>query len=166
MHSWRVLILPFLDQKSLYDQYDLREPWDGPNNSKLLNSMPSCFACPNLPRSLPNLTNYAVITGPGTMFPEAGSVKLADVTDGLPETLMVVEVARLDIPWTAPIDLDIRTMSLKMNDPGRPGISSPHTVGAEPRLRQRMEPFPHPQHPGGDPASPDHDRRRRGDQGR
>ncbi len=130
MHSWRVLILPFLDQQSLYDQYDFREPWDGPNNSKLLNSMPSCFACPNLPRSLPNMTSYAAITGPGTMFPGAGSVKLGDVTDGLRDTLMVVEVANLKIPWTAPIDLDIRTMSMTLNDPYDPGISSPHPVGA------------------------------------
>ena len=58
MHSWRVLILPFLDQQSLYNQYDFREPWNGPNNIKLLNSMPSVLRLPE-PASEPrSLTSY------------------------------------------------------------------------------------------------------------
>ncbi len=36
MHSWRVLILPFLEYDDLYKQYNFNEPWDGPNNRKLL----------------------------------------------------------------------------------------------------------------------------------
>jgi hypothetical protein len=71
-----------------------------------------------------------VITGPGTMFPGAGTVTTASVTDGLPDTLMIVEVANANIPWTAPIDLDVGTMSMKVNDPKGPGISSPHRGGA------------------------------------
>ncbi len=131
MHSWRVLILPFLEQQSLYARYNFAEPWDGPNNIKLLNSMPSILACPSRFSENPtNLTSYVAIAGPGTMFPGAGSVKFADVTDGLPDTLMVVEVANVDIPWTAPVDLDIRTMSMKVNDPKRPAISSRHPGGA------------------------------------
>ena len=47
MHSWRVLILPFLEQQSLYEQYDFREPWDGPNNIQLLGNMPDVFSCPS-----------------------------------------------------------------------------------------------------------------------
>ncbi len=131
MHSWRVLILPFMEQQSLYARYNFAEPWDGPSNIKLLNSMPSNFACPSRFSENPtNLTSYVTITGPGTMFPDAGSVKFADVTDGLSDTLMIVEVANLDVPWTAPIDLDIRKMSMKVNDPKRPCISSPHPGGA------------------------------------
>jgi hypothetical protein len=69
------------------------------------------------------------ITGPGTMFPGATSARFADVTDGLDQTIMLAEVANLDVPWTAPVDLDIRTMSLRVNDPKRPGVSSPHPAG-------------------------------------
>ena len=36
MHSWRVLLLPYLDRSDLYKAYDFTEPWDGPNNRKLL----------------------------------------------------------------------------------------------------------------------------------
>jgi hypothetical protein len=128
MHSWRVLLLPFLDQQSLYDHYDFSEPWNGPNNVKLLNSMPYCFACPSrLPYSK-SLTCYAAITGPGTMFPGTTPARFADDADGF--TIMVADVANVNIPWTSPTDLDIRTMSLQINDPKRPGMSSKHPRGA------------------------------------
>jgi prepilin-type processing-associated H-X9-DG protein len=131
MHSWRVLILPFMEYQSIYTQYNFAEPWDGPNNIKLLDRMPPNLACPSRsPGNPTNLTSYVAITGPGTMFPGAGSVKFADVTDGMSDTLMIVEVANVDVPWTAPIDLDIRTMSMKVNDPKRPAISSWHPGGA------------------------------------
>ena len=130
MHSWRVLILPFLEQATFYKQYDFAEPWDGPNNSKLLDQMPNYYACPSRSSGATNLASYAVIAGEGTMFPGSRSARFADVTDGLANTLMVVEVANMKIPWTAPVDLDIGTMSLRVNDPNRPGISSPHPGGA------------------------------------
>jgi prepilin-type N-terminal cleavage/methylation domain-containing protein/prepilin-type processing-associated H-X9-DG protein len=130
MYSWRVLILPFMEQSGLYNQYDFNEPWNGPNNIKLLDSMPRTFACPSRDSDPTGLTSYVAITGPGTMFPGAGSAKFADVTDGLPNTLMVVEVANVNIPWTAPQDLDVRTMSFRINDAKGPGISSQHPGGA------------------------------------
>jgi prepilin-type processing-associated H-X9-DG protein len=133
MHSWRVLILPWIEQKSLYDQYNFSEPWDGPNNIKLLDQMPRNFACPSwhdYTSSSTTLTSYVAMTGPGTIFPVTGSTKLADVLDGTRNTLIVVEVANMNIPWTAPKDLDVRTMSYRVNDPRRPGISSKHPGGA------------------------------------
>ena len=130
MHSWRVLILPFIDQSALYNLYDFSEPWDGPNNVKLLNSMPQNFACPSRFSNLTNLTSYVAVTGPGTIFPGATSTRLDDVTDGTSNTLMVVEIDNVKVPWTAPIDLDVRTMSFRINDPKRPAISSKHPGGA------------------------------------
>ena len=54
---------------TLYNKYDFSEPWNGPNNIKLLDSMPSNFACPSRFDNPTKLTSYVVITGPGTMFP-------------------------------------------------------------------------------------------------
>jgi Protein of unknown function (DUF1559) len=130
IHSWRVLILPFLDQAPLYGRYDLAEPWDGPHNIKLLGDMPPVFACPSHSPDAKDRASYAVVTGPGTMFPGGSSVKFGDVTDGVSATMMVVETANLVIPWTAPIDLDIRTMGLRINERDRPCISSQHPGGA------------------------------------
>jgi Protein of unknown function (DUF1559) len=130
MHSWRVLILPYMEQSALYNRYKFNEPWNGPNNITLLNSMPSIFTCPSRFSNPTNLTSYVAVTGPGTMFPGARTTKLDDVTDGLANTLMIVEVSNANIPWTAPVDLDLRTMSLQINDEKRTGISSKHPGGA------------------------------------
>ncbi|HEX8201450.1 MAG TPA: DUF1559 domain-containing protein [Isosphaeraceae bacterium] len=129
MHSWRVLILPWMEQKALYDQYNFAEPWDGPNNRGLLTMMPNNFACPSHRLASSGLTSYAAITGPKTAFPGAGTTKLADIVDGPRDTIMLAEVCNLDIPWTAPRDLDTATMSFRIDDPARPGISSKHPSG-------------------------------------
>jgi prepilin-type processing-associated H-X9-DG protein len=130
VHSWRMLIMPFMEQSGIFNQYNFNEPWNGPNNIKLVDCMPSNLTCPSRSSSSPTLTSYVVVTGPKTMFPGATSVKFADVTDGLSNTLMVVEVANVNIPWTAPWDLDVRTMSFQINDRKRPAISSKHPGGA------------------------------------
>jgi hypothetical protein len=129
MHSWRVLILPFMGQSGLYNAYNFAEPWDGPNNGKLLGMMPSNFACPSHRAASSGLTSYAAITGPKTAFPGAGTTKLADIVDGTHETIFLAEVCNLDIPWTAPRDLDTATMSFRVDDPVRPSISSKHPGG-------------------------------------
>lgn len=132
MHSWRVLLLPFLNSQSVYDAYDFREPWNGPHNIKLLSTGPGIFCCPSQPPTTRfHRTNYCLVTGPGTMFPGKESIRLDDVTDGLEETLMLVEVANTDIPWTAPTDLDVRTMSVQGDASMPPHISSKHVKGAQ-----------------------------------
>lgn len=130
MHSWRVLILPFLDQVPLYNRYNFAEPWDGPHNIRLLGDIPTVFACPSRFPAPRALTSYVAITGPGTAFPDAASVALADITDRHHSTLILAEVVDVPVPWTAPLDLDARTMSLRINDRTRPSISSRHRHGA------------------------------------
>jgi hypothetical protein len=128
MHSWRVLILPFLEQNFLYNSYNMAEPWDSPDNRKLLDQRPNVYHCPSRDCG-PSLTSYVAIVGPMTAFPGAGSIKLDDVLDGTSRTIMIAEVANVDIPWTEPRDLDTRTMSWLIDDPSKPGLSSPHSVG-------------------------------------
>ncbi len=133
MHSWRVLILPFMEQTALYNSYNMSEPWNSPGNSKLLNMMPNIYACPSRAAALggsTNLTSYVVLTGPRTAFPDGKTVTFGDITDGTAKTVLAVEVANVNIPWTQPVDLDVRTMSYRVNDPKRPGISSWHPHGA------------------------------------
>src|SRR5262249_15795660 len=65
MHSWRVLILPFLDQAPLYNQYRFDEPWDGPNNRKLAGTILEVFNCPSDDHggtgASSTMTNYVAI---------------------------------------------------------------------------------------------------------
>jgi hypothetical protein len=99
--SWRVLLLPYLNQNSLYEQFKLDEPWDSPNNKPLLAQMPNVFQCPSAPQAGPDKTVYQVLIGPGTLFDKPEGNSFSDVTDGTVNTLMVVE-SKVPAPWTQP----------------------------------------------------------------
>lgn len=131
IHSWRVLILPFLDGNEIYKQYDFREPWDGPNNRKLADKWNHhTWQCPNNPEFGQNLmTNYVAVVGPQTAFPGDRSVTFDDFRDGLENTILLVEIANSDIHWMEPRDLNFDEMSFAINDPQRSSISAPHPTG-------------------------------------
>ncbi len=102
-HSWRVELLPYLEQKVLYDQYRMDEPWDSPANKKILEQIPDVFRSPY---DDPNSTNsgYYVLNGPGTIFEGTKGIGIADIKDGTSNTLLVVE-SKQNIPWTKPEDI-------------------------------------------------------------
>ncbi|GAC1464026.1 MAG: hypothetical protein NVSMB9_02220 [Isosphaeraceae bacterium] len=102
--SWRVAILPYLDQTSLYERFHLNEPWNSPHNQALLTQMPLAYACPSEPPHGPGMTIYQAVIGPQTMFTNGKPVPLAEVTDGTSNTLLVGEASKA-VPWTAPEDL-------------------------------------------------------------
>lgn len=106
MHSWRVLILPYLDQESLYSTYRMNEPWDSPNNIRLQSKMPSVFACPKSQNdAVAGITSYAGIAAPNSILNPVSCTRVEDITDGANNTLMVAEVDGAKIPWTEPKDL-------------------------------------------------------------
>ena len=57
--SWRVHILPYIEEGNLYERFNLDEPWDSPHNIQLLGEMPSTFECPNVVLE-PGFTVYQV----------------------------------------------------------------------------------------------------------
>ncbi len=122
--SWRVLILPYLGERELYEQFKLSEPWDGPNNQKLLSKMPTVFAPPGIQTSEPFSTFYQVFVSPkpkdGRKGAEVGGqlgVQIqaafvdrqpqlfpAHFSDGCSNTVFIVEAGKA-VPWTKPEDL-------------------------------------------------------------
>jgi len=102
-HSWRVAILPYLDQVALYNSYKLDEPWDSENNKQVLEHMPVFFRNPNDDRPGPN-SSYFAITGEATLFSGKQGSRFADILDGTSNTILFVEAKR-EIPWTKPEDI-------------------------------------------------------------
>jgi hypothetical protein len=103
--SWRVLLLPYLDQDELYKKFKLDEPWDGPTNKLLVEQIPVTYRCPSIEALAPGTTIYQVLVGPGTLFEKTEGIPIAEVTDGLSNTLMVVET-RDATPWSQPTGIE------------------------------------------------------------
>jgi RNA polymerase sigma factor (sigma-70 family) len=102
--SWRVAVLPFLGHRELYARFRLDEPWDSPHNKALIPTMPRCYAGIGLGKSAAGSTYYQVIAGPGTVFEGAQQVASSDISDGMSDTVAVVE-AEEPVLWTKPEDL-------------------------------------------------------------
>ncbi len=125
--SWRVELLPFLDQNQLRKQYDNRRTWDAPPNEMVARTPPHPFVCPNNQTPADgrkrSFTAYLACTGPSAMFPppEAGSGRgrrFSEILDGTSHTMMVVEACGQNVVWTEPRDLDVETVPLGINLPG------------------------------------------------
>ena len=101
--SWRVAILPFLEQGELCKEFHQNEPWDSPHNKALVARMPPVFADPHADESEVGQTFYRGFSGAGAMFdPKAAEgVAVAHITDGTSNTIHLVE-ARESVPWTKP----------------------------------------------------------------
>ena len=106
MHSWRVLILPFLEQQALYEQYRMDEPWNSPRNSALATLMPDIYQCPSNPVAGDANTSYVMAVGPNAFIRGRGSRQVGDIVDGLFSTIAVVEMADSGINWMEPRDWD------------------------------------------------------------
>jgi hypothetical protein len=128
IHSWRVLILPYLDDEcqELHAKYKFSEPWDGPSNRKLLDQRPAVFTCPTRLAAGRQSTAYAAIFGPQCVFRGADPVSLKEITDISSDTMLIADVTEVEIPWTKPEDIDI-AQHPKAGD--RFGLSSDHIPG-------------------------------------
>ena len=134
LHSWRVLILPFIEQQELYDKIRLDEPWDSEYNSQFHNKMPRFYHCISRPAEelTKGLTPYQMVIGPDTISNGPNSTKPSDITRDKGDTLLFVE-ASVSVPWMKPVDLPQSALKngvvssvLRRGRPVVQGIGSPH----------------------------------------
>jgi uncharacterized protein (TIGR03067 family) len=103
--SWRVALLPYIEQGALYRQFKLDEPWDSAHNKKLLEKMPRLYApVGGAEPKERHSTYYRVFTGPGTVFEGTRGQTLVSITDGTSNTALAVEASEA-VPWTKPDEI-------------------------------------------------------------
>jgi prepilin-type N-terminal cleavage/methylation domain-containing protein/prepilin-type processing-associated H-X9-DG protein len=104
LHSWRTLILPYLEQEQLYRTIDLAKPWNDPANARARETPLGIFRCPEV-RDPKNTTTYVAIVGSDVCFLPTEGRRLDEITDSHGSTLMVIEAGEENaIPWMAPMD--------------------------------------------------------------
>ncbi len=126
MHSWRVLLLPYIDSSAIYEKYRFDEPWDSPNNLAIAKEAAYMFRCPSQPDVDYPITNYVLVVGPHTIANGPNCRKFEEITDGARNTIMLVEVADSGICWNEPRDLRFDEIDFRINGKKRLGISSHH----------------------------------------
>ncbi len=126
--SWRVQLLPYLNQKELYEQFKLDEPWDSEHNKKLIDRMPANFHVPGSIDAGKGQTYYQVFVSPAGIvdwhnyeykppFSRDPTWKMTlwqlTVSDGTSHTISIAEAGKA-VVWTKPEDMTMTLEDMKM----------------------------------------------------
>jgi prepilin-type processing-associated H-X9-DG protein len=132
MHSWRVLILPFMELRELYDKYNFSEPWDGPNNRKLLAVRPKVYTCPIDASALKEgatTTSYVAVVGSNAAWHRGKRISLnaRELAGHTADTILLIESSDSGIQWTEPRDFSLDDLQSAAAKASTTVIRAPHT---------------------------------------
>ncbi|MFM7539275.1 MAG: DUF1559 domain-containing protein [Planctomycetota bacterium] len=146
LYSWRVLILPYLEQENIFSKWKRDEPWDSPNNKPLSDLVLKVYSASGSPDENTNRTPYRVFMGKGSGFEEnkarpGKGLRFADFTDGSSNTIAVVEASE-SVPWAKPDELEfVAGKPLPaLGLPGRDGFNALYFDGSVRSIRKAVNP--------------------------
>jgi hypothetical protein len=128
MHSWRVLILPYLNDKELYDRYNFCESWNSPKNAEIVKDCPKEFCSPffyQTDSKFQTETSCVAVTGQDTAWNENIAADSSACTGRL---ILLVEVLNSGICWMEPRDFDRAHMAGKIGNLSTIGYNSRWTL--------------------------------------
>lgn len=106
--SWRVQMLPYLEETALYNEFHLDEPWDSDHNKKLIAKMPKIFENASVKLKDTGKTTFVVPIAERSILSGKEKSTFQMVTDGTSATIMTLETdAEHAVIWTKPDDLEI-----------------------------------------------------------
>ncbi|MFO0914440.1 MAG: DUF1559 domain-containing protein [Pirellulales bacterium] len=123
LHSWRTLILPYMEEQALFKKIDLSKPWDDPVNAEARDSCPNTFRCPGALLE-EDMTTYLAVVDPQGVMSGATPRKMSDVTDDEEQTMVLIDApAAESVHWMSPADADLQMVAglaknIEMNHPG------------------------------------------------
>lgn len=116
-HSWRILILPYLNENMLYSKYNVDQAWNSAANMEVCYRLPLVFQNQRVSRFAGSQkSDYFLITGPGTLFPVTGPLSPDQVTDDTGQTLLLIETELIGQGggfWTEPIDFQVQSLQVR-----------------------------------------------------
>jgi len=105
LHSWRVMVLPYLEQQALYESIRLNEPWDSAHNKQFHDKMPEIFRCPASAGNPQRDTVYCMVVGKETIgVPDGKGITFSQIPDGTSNTILLVE-RKTPVCWMEPVDV-------------------------------------------------------------
>jgi Protein of unknown function (DUF1559) len=121
--SWRVTILPYIDQEALYKEFNLDETWDSDHNKKLLEKMPPLYDFGDEKAAQKYETHYQGFNGKKAFFNGPDATRINDIVSGMSQTIMLVE-AKKAVPWSKPEDVafDAGKLLPKIEAPSNDGF--------------------------------------------
>lgn len=135
LHSWRTLILPYLDQQELYDTIDLSKPWNDPVNASARQTVVGAYKCPFVSSEEASTTYLAVVTSTSALRP-IDSCRLEDIKDGASNTVLVAEVPLSEsVNWMAPSDADEGLLQSVWNTAKVAHVGGGHVLFADGSVR-------------------------------
>lgn len=138
-YSWRIAILPFIEEQALYDQYRFDEDWDSPHNTEVTSQMPETFRHPNADPDSTN-SSWFLVVGEGTMYDTPETTRgFAGITDGTSNTIMAVEAKR-NIHWAKPEDISFNPERFKLGGYSEDGFLATLADGSAHHFSNDVDP--------------------------